>query len=263
MEDKLRKLQLTELEILNEFVRICNEHNLQYYLMGGTLLGAVRHKGFIPWDDDIDVIMPRADYDRFADLCKTSLSPDYFYQAPETDPYYYLTYAKLRKNSTEIYEERFIKSKFHKGVFIDIFPLDPCPAPGPVSHLLFNILAVMNYRGQIDSGETYEPYEEMSGRIGYAVLNLFSPQKLPTVRRKILRVSKLLSKGAYIASYSGAYGYRKEVYPSSWFSPGRKILFEQSQYTIPKEAEQVLTRLYGHDYMIPEQKEECIHISVT
>ena len=86
MDDKLRQLQLSELEILKEFVRICEKHHLKYVLTGGTLLGAVRHGGFIPWDDDIDVAMLRADYDRFAQLCKDELGPKFFYQSPATDP---------------------------------------------------------------------------------------------------------------------------------------------------------------------------------
>ena len=90
MDQKLRQLQLVELEILNEFVRICDEYKLQYFLVGGTLLGAVRHQGFIPWDDDIDVAMPRQDYDSFAEICAKELKRQYFYQSADTDPNYFL-----------------------------------------------------------------------------------------------------------------------------------------------------------------------------
>ena len=99
IDSRLRKLQMAELEILKEFVRLCEAHGLQYYLVGGTLLGAVRHKGFIPWDDDIDVAMPRGDYDRFSQIAPKELDPRYFYQCPDTDPHYFLTYANSTRGS--------------------------------------------------------------------------------------------------------------------------------------------------------------------
>lgn len=261
MNEKLRKLQLCELEILKEFVRICEKFSLRYYLTGGTLLGAVRHQGFIPWDDDIDVAMPREDYDRFAQIAPRELDPQYFYQSPDTDPYYFLSYNKVRKNGTKIYEERFENAGFHKGIFIDIFPLDFCPAPGPVCHFLFNVLAVMNYRGQVDSGEGYVPYRELSGKIGYAVLRLFSPGGLTRARKQLLKLSKWLSRGDYWASYSGAYGYQQEVYPTIWFKTAR-VVFEGRAYTCPQESNNILSQAYGSDYMVPQGKKEKKHISL-
>ena len=247
MEDKLRRLQLCELAILDEFVRICEKYDLRYYLVGGTLLGAVRHQGFIPWDDDIDVAMPRQDYDRFA---PKELAPQYFYQSPNTDPYYFLTYNKIRKNGTEVYEERFKDAKFHKGVFIDIFPLDFCPKPGLLCHFLFNVLAVMNYRGQVDSGERYRPYKELSGKIGYTFLHLFSPQKLIVFRRKLLSLSDKLSDREYIACYSGAHGYRGEVFPYKWGKECKDVVFEQRRFKAPMDADSILSQMYGENFRV-------------
>lgn len=265
MDDGLRKLQLCELEILDEFVRICDMHGLKYFPMGGTLLGAVRHGGFIPWDDDIDVIMPRGDYDRFAELCRSELDSRYFYQSVDTDPHYFLTYAKLRKNGTEFYEERFKNSLFHKGVFIDIFPLDDCPAPGLICHFLFNVLAVMNYRGEIDSGEVYKPYRELSGKLGYTVLRLFSPRGLVHLRRRLLRLSARLSTKRYLASYSGAYGYRREVFPAEWFKQSElQIVFEGKRIHEPTGAKCILEQLYGSSFMeLPPPEERRVHRSVA
>lgn len=263
LDEKLRKLQLCELEILNEFVRICEMWDLQYYLAGGTLLGAVRHQGFIPWDDDIDVAMPREDYDKFAKVCTKELGLNYFYQSPETDPHYFLTYAKIRKNGTEVYEERFQNAKFHKGVFIDIFPLDFCPKPGLICHFLFNVLAVMNYRGQVDSGEKYEPYPELSGKIGYTVLRLFSPKGLLKARKRLLKLSHGASRGEYVASYSGAYGYDKEISPWEWFREKTELPFEGKAYDAPKSFDRIMAHSYGKDYMkLPPRSERKEHLEI-
>lgn len=263
MDSKLRQLQLCELEILDEFVRICEKHGLQYYLVGGTLLGAVRHQGFIPWDDDIDMAMPREDYDKFAVIAHEDLAPQYFYQCPETDPYYFLTYAKIRKNGTEVYEERFKDAKFHKGVFIDIFPLDFCPTPGPVCHFLFNVLAVMNYRGQVDSGETYVPYQELSGKIGYTMLRVFSPRRLVRLRRKLLSLSKRMSSRKYVACFSGAYGYYREVFRYTWFGNGKTTQFEKQNFLAPQMMCEVVSQLFGSDFeVLPPEQQRMGHLDL-
>ena len=262
-DPRLRELQLCEMDIFREFVRICDKHGLRYCLIAGTLLGAVRHGGFIPWDDDIDVVMMREDYDKFAQLCKTELDAQFFYQDSHTDPHYFLTYAKLRKNGTSVYEERFKDSKFHNGAFMDIFPLDPCPKPGPVCHLLFNVLAVMNYRGQIDSGEAYVPYEELIGKIGYTVLRMFSPRALVRVRRALLRLSRALSSGRYVASYSGAYGYYKDVYPAECYAEGTTVGFEGEECAAPSDPMAYLAGIFGEDFMtIPPVEKRYTHIDV-
>ena len=93
----LQKLQQTETEILEEIDRLCEKHSIVYYLAGGTLLGAVRHRGFIPWDDDIDVAMPRNDYERFRDICLSELDERFYLHCPQTDKNYWLPFAKVRK----------------------------------------------------------------------------------------------------------------------------------------------------------------------
>lgn len=117
-----------ELDMLNEFACFCEKHNIKWFCDGGTLLGAIRHKGFIPWDDDIDVMMLREDYDKFISLSKDYFKPPYFLQTDWTDETYYC-HGKLRRSDTTAILEKDldVKFQFNQGVFIDIFPFDKVP----------------------------------------------------------------------------------------------------------------------------------------
>lgn len=119
------KAQKTMLEILLEVTCICEKENISYWLEAGTLLGAVRHKGFIPWDDDMDIGMTRSDYNRFLAIAPKYLDKKYFLQTKETDPAYPLHFAKVRRNDTLLIETGETgKEPYHHGIFIDIFPFD-------------------------------------------------------------------------------------------------------------------------------------------
>ena len=118
-----KKIWIIELDLLSKFDKICKKHNLTYFLAYGTLLGAVRHKGFIPWDDDVDVIMFRDDYEKLATLSKEFESP-YFLQVPTKDEDYYLSWIKVRNSNTTAFSTRSGYRKFNQGIFLDIFVLD-------------------------------------------------------------------------------------------------------------------------------------------
>ena len=121
----LRKAQLIMLDMLIEFDAICKKHQLQYWLDSGRLLGAVRHQGFIPWDDDIDLSMPVEDYNNFLKIAQSELSSEIFFQTSQTDKNFKFDYIKLRSNKASIVEfhEKDKKIKYHQGVFVDIFPM--------------------------------------------------------------------------------------------------------------------------------------------
>ena len=123
--DTLRKAQLIMLDMLVEFDALCKRHQLQYWLDSGSLLGAVRHQGFIPWDDDIDISMPVEDYQQFLTIAQEALSSDIFVQTRQTDPHFKFDYTKLRSNRARIVEfhEKGRQVNYHQGVFVDIFPM--------------------------------------------------------------------------------------------------------------------------------------------
>lgn len=126
--DQHRRLQLIELDGLIEFDRLCRKNGIQYWLTGGTLLGAVRHKGFIPWDDDIDVAIHRRDSGRLWEAMRRDLNTrDFFFQTQETDPHYLFIYGKLKRNGTTYLRVGQEHLKMHNGVFIDIFFWDGVP----------------------------------------------------------------------------------------------------------------------------------------
>lgn len=127
-QSMLRQLQMTELELLLVVDHICKKNNIMYSLDGGTLLGAIRHQGFIPWDDDADVMMTRAEYDKFYEACKKDLDLEkYFLQEFRTDSEYRWGYSKMRKNGTVFLREGQEHVKCHVGVCIDIFIFDKVP----------------------------------------------------------------------------------------------------------------------------------------
>jgi len=131
--DELRSLQMVLLEMLLELDRICKLRNIKYCIFAGTMLGAVRHGGFIPWDDDLDVAMMRAEYIKLRDACKNDLDESrFFFQDNTTDPHYRWGYGRIRRKNSEFVRVGQEHMKMHTGIFLDIFPLDGVPEFAPL-----------------------------------------------------------------------------------------------------------------------------------
>lgn len=120
----MNQVQKHQLKMALEVDRICKKYNINYFIEGGTLLGAIRHKGFIPWDDDLDIDMLRKDYDKFIQVAQKELGEKYFLQTLDTEKNYGLPFAKIRENNTLYLEKMAQNVKIHHGIYIDIFPLD-------------------------------------------------------------------------------------------------------------------------------------------
>lgn len=126
---KMKEIWAVELDLLNEFMNVCKKHDLKFFVAGGTLLGTIRHKGYIPWDDDVDVMMFRDDFEKLNKIAPKEFKNPYFWQTEETDKGSMRGHAQLRNSSTTgiLKGEYSYKMSFNQGIFIDIFPLDNIP----------------------------------------------------------------------------------------------------------------------------------------
>ena len=125
--DELDMIQKLELKILKEIIRICKKENIEYFLIGGSALGAIRHEGFIPWDDDIDVGMTRENYDNFLKVAEQYLGEEFYLQSPSFDRQSPYSYSKLMLKGTLFLEYAQRNLKTQSGIYVDIFPFDEVP----------------------------------------------------------------------------------------------------------------------------------------
>lgn len=251
----LRKLQLLELKILLEFKRICEEHHIQYFLMGGTLLGAVRHQGFIPWDDDIDIGMIRSEYVKFLTICNDELSEEYFLQTFESDNTYGNTFAKLRLNGTEYPE---IKNKdvlYHKGIFIDIFPFDNIPANSLLRKIhLFKLMALTQMCG-IKYDYITKP-STLGRKLSYIGLRGLSKvfSKIQVIKMRENLFQKYNTRHTKFCINGSLY-----YYPSNIFDQFSELEFEGIKFPVPAGYTTYLECAYGDYMQLPPEHKRTRH----
>lgn len=159
----IKEVQNKLLLILIEFDRICRRHKIKYSLEGGTLLGAVKYKGFVPWDDDIDVIMERKEYERFLQICKKELHKDFFLSNNRTVRHFPLNYSKLHMNRTLYIQESTAHLKIPQGLFIDIFPLDHVYKP--LLRLQIALIGVLTSARLVKLNRIYKKKEVFTSNI--------------------------------------------------------------------------------------------------
>ena len=251
----LRALQMVELEALLEVDRICEKYDITYYLVGGSTLGAVRHQGFIPWDDDVDISMERDQYNAFCQACVKDLSPRFFLQNYRTEPNFRHFYSKLRVNGTTYLQKNTMGDQVHQGIGIDIFPLDHCLDDAAV---FARLLKKIRFYNTIRINPPSRPFAK---RLFVGLVNLFIPKK-----RAIALMEKQLcaynqTDTGYITNYGGAYGFR-EVMPWGCYGRPVKMLFEGHMLPVPEQTDAFLIRLYN-DYMrLPDDRDQIGHDTV-
>jgi len=244
--EMLRRLQLLELELLNEVKRICEKHRIHYTIVAGTLLGAVRHGGFIPWDDDADIGMLREDYERFREVCIRELDADrYYFQDHRATAGYRWGYGKLRMKGTLFRQIGRDHMPYGQGVFIDIFPLDAVP-DGQLGRTVVNFECFL-VRKVLWSKAGAVAEKAAWKRILYRFLNKI-PEKtaLSWYERLIRQAGKRKSEWTRILMFptpNKRYGY-----PVRWYKGEKEISFEGIVFPGVADADEYLTFKFG-DYM--------------
>lgn len=261
-DEQLKQLQRAELEMLVELDRICRKYHIQYSLDGGTLLGAVRHKGFIPWDDDIDVIMLRTEYFKFRKACKHDLDCGrFFLQDYRSDPGYRWGYAKLRRNDTELVRKGQERLKQHSGVFIDIFVADNVPDKyfsRRVHHFLCFLIRKTLYSevGKYNEGNFFL-------RTVYCILSRIPRDRVFHVRnwlaaRTNRKRTELISHYTLEYPKSCRYGL-----PRSCFDEIVEMEFEGRMFCGFKDYHTYLSMHYGEYMKLPPEEKRIPHLAFS
>lgn len=242
--EELRKLQLTQVEILKDIDEFCVANNIPYSIAFGTVLGAVRHGGFIPWDDDVDICMLREDYNRFISLWKDN--DKYLLQNHSTNPDFTQTFTKIRKRNTAFVQTTDVGKDFHKGIFVDIFPFDRV-AEGGVKRkiqILNSILYALYSRG-------YTPKNNgtLMRLCSSIILKLKPKSKYDAAAQKQLKKLTKYNHNKKLKIYSvSTFGNMKKEYDSDLFENLSRIKYENITVSVFNKYDQFLSYFYG-DYM--------------
>lgn len=252
-QSELRKIHNVELEILDVVDSFCKKNRIRYSLYCGTMLGAVRHGGFIPWDDDIDICMLRHDYDKFIQLWNDSNNQDYVLQNKETDPHFTQSFTKIRKNHTTFLQEREDSGKYHNGIFIDILPLDRIP-----NNKFERILYKWNLMNYLLFTREFIPIQSnrFISSISKLILFLFRGKIRERKRKEYLhKISRYNSnRSLNLVSANSLDGLNHEM-PSSLPIHYMKIKFENRIYISYSDYDGLLSAWYGNYMELPPEEQ--------
>ena len=260
---QLKNLQEIELEMLIELDRICKKNNITYVLIGGSLLGSERHKGFIPWDDDADVAMLRDDYERFIEACKTDLDTTRFYfQDMNNTAGYRWGYGKLRRKNTLFLRDGQEHMPYEQGVFLDIFPEDA------VADNIFlkkiQLFHCFCFRKIMWSEVGKRTEKNFLMRWWYVILSKIPEQQIKKyINKYISFCNKKYTNSNLVRTYlfplnKGLFGY-----PRVWYENSEEVIFEGINLQASKYRINYLKTKFGEHYMElpPVEKRQCHPVS--
>lgn len=259
-KDELRKVQLCQLDLALEVKRICEKHKLKFSLTYGTLLGAVRHGGFIPWDDDLDICMPRNDYERFLHICSYELDSEYILCTYSTNKKYGGFSAQIRIKNTMYCQEICNKANVHKGIFIDVCALDFCSNNKYVRLIEYNHFKLYKISMLLKQN-----YEVKKFPVLACVLKMgchFVSSEF--IMKKMIQIAKKRNNTNYLWGFSCGYKPYEGI-PASCFEHLISMSFEGYDFPIFSEYDKILSQWYGNYMVLPpvecrENRHEIIQL---
>lgn len=261
--EQLDKIHSLELKIALEIKRICEKNNIRYFMTAGTLLGAVRHGGFIPWDDDMDIGMLREDYERFIKACETDLGSEFFLQTWDTDPDYPFSFGKVRLNGTHFIEGFSEKGGMHNGIFVDIFPFDNVPddfkeqkKQGRRYFICKRLLWMKKGMGTNMKESSLK--QAVKYYTFWVFAHLFRYESIKNYFKMVQ--TKYNGQDTIKVVTDGSYNYSKESLERKWVENLEPVKFETEEFLSYKDRIEYLTYFYG-DYMkLPPEEKRNRHL---
>lgn len=251
----MNDLQKVEFDLFCCFEEVCRKLNLNYFLVCGSALGAARHEGVIPWDDDFDVGMYREDYNKFMELAPALLPEGIFLQNYKSDPEYPLVFAKLRNSNTTYIESLFSKMNMNHGVYLDIFPLDGCPEDACARKKLN--ARKRRYLRRIRCAYNMPKTISLRGKIGVALFRMLGYHKrtAQTLAKYEALISQYSVKGTKLICNHGTWYGERDYIPVEFYGKGSLATYEGMTVRVPEKCDEYLTALYG-DWRTPPPPEK-------
>lgn len=250
-ENPLKEIQRELLFLLTTLDGICRENSIKYYITAGSLLGAVREGGFIPWDDDCDVVMKRGDFRKFLKVMRKKKDAPFAFQDRRAEKKYPYAFVKIRSRGVGARECGAIWEMLCGGCYVDVFPLDKCPKNPRRAERFFRFSELFTSVILAKGDKNFVcGYKNRLARGLFALL-LRLPSSVSLFLREAVRIYySLTSSGDMLATVYGSYGYPRESYKAEWFCSQAYLLFEGRHFPAPIGYREILSNMYG-DYMTP------------
>lgn len=272
--ETLHRLWRIEMEIYQAIAKICEAHKLRYYAAYGTTLGAVRHQGFIPWDDDMDVCMPRKDYEEFLRVAPGELSEKLEILGIGFTKGYVLPFIKVQNRETTFIEETDKNLKYHTGVFVDIFPLDAVPPEGEMRErqarrcMMWIRACVLTEYWQPKLPEQMKGLTRLLAGIGCAgIHSLFrlTGRKVESFYRRFVREARRYEQEGEPREYSrlGVVLYASVVHLSETLFPTGTVPYEDIRVQVPRDPDTYLKDIYGNYMELPPAEKQHNHFPAS